>query len=248
MNAKIIYTLTDEAPMLATYSLLPIVQAWTRTAGVAVETRDISLADACWPPFPTSLKAGQRCSDDLAELGELAKTPDANIIKLPNISASIPQLVEAIKELQGQGYALPDYPESAGKRGTEAAQGALRESLGQRREPGAARGQFGSTCGQGSQAVRESPSALDGRLVEGLEDARGQHGWRRLLRQRAIRVGREGRRAGHRTCGRGRQGHRAEGRGEGKGQRTDRRHFPQRRAAGCLSTRARWMRRSAMAC
>ncbi len=109
---KIIYTLTDEAPMLATYSLLPIVQAWTRTAGVSVETRDISLAGRVLAAFPDALKPAQRCSDDLAELGELAKTPDANIIKLPNISASIPQLLEAIRELQGQGYALPDYPEA----------------------------------------------------------------------------------------------------------------------------------------
>jgi isocitrate dehydrogenase len=112
MTAKIIYTLTDEAPMLATYSLLPIVQAFTRSAGVAVETRDISLAGRILASFPDSLQPAQRQNDDLAELGELAKTPDANIIKLPNISASVPQLVEAIKELQGQGYALPDYPEA----------------------------------------------------------------------------------------------------------------------------------------
>jgi isocitrate dehydrogenase len=113
MNAKIIYTLTDEAPMLATYSLLPIVQAFTRAAGVAVETRDISLAGRVLANFPDSLQPAQRRSDDLAELGELAKTPDANIIKLPNISASVPQLLEAIRELQGQGFALPDYPEEA---------------------------------------------------------------------------------------------------------------------------------------
>jgi len=112
MNAKIIYTLTDEAPMLATYSLLPIVQAWTRTAGVDVETRDISLAGRVLAAFPDFLQEGQRCNDDLAELGQLATTPEANIIKLPNISASVPQLVAAIRELQGQGYALPDYPEA----------------------------------------------------------------------------------------------------------------------------------------
>ena len=112
MNAKIVYTLTDEAPALATYSLLPIVQAFTRAAGVAVETRDISLAGRILAAFPDALTPAQRCNDDLAELGELAKTPDANIIKLPNISASVPQLVEAIRELQGQGFALPDYPES----------------------------------------------------------------------------------------------------------------------------------------
>jgi isocitrate dehydrogenase len=109
--AKIIYTYTDEAPALATYSLLPIVQAFTRAAGVTVETRDISLAGRILAAFPDRLPPGRRQSDDLAELGQLAKTPDANIIKLPNISASIPQLKGAIKELQQQGYPVPDYPE-----------------------------------------------------------------------------------------------------------------------------------------
>ena len=112
MKAKIIYTLTDEAPALATYSLLPIVQAFTRAADVSVETRDISLAGRILANFPDALAPAQRCNDDLAELGELAKTPDANIIKLPNISASVPQLLEAVRELQGQGHALPDYPET----------------------------------------------------------------------------------------------------------------------------------------
>ncbi|TNF47322.1 MAG: NADP-dependent isocitrate dehydrogenase [Bacteroidetes bacterium] len=110
-NSKIIYTLTDEAPMLATYSFLPVVKAFTETAGIAVETRDISLAARILASFPDFLKEDQRISNDLAELGELCKTPEANIIKLPNISASIPQLKAAIKELQNQGYALPDYPE-----------------------------------------------------------------------------------------------------------------------------------------
>ena len=110
-TAKIIYTHTDEAPALATYSLLPIVQAFTRAAGIVVETRDISLAGRVLAAFPESLTPERRQSDDLAELGELAKTPHANIIKLPNISASIPQLKDAIRELQQQGYAVPDYPE-----------------------------------------------------------------------------------------------------------------------------------------
>ena len=109
--AKIIYTYTDEAPALATYSLLPVVQAFTRAAGVVVETRDISLAGRILAAFPDRLPADRRQADDLAELGRLAKTPDANIIKLPNISASIPQLNAAIKELQQQGYPVPDYPE-----------------------------------------------------------------------------------------------------------------------------------------
>jgi isocitrate dehydrogenase len=110
-TAKILYTLTDEAPALATYSLLPIVKAFTQSAGIAVETRDISLSGRIIALFPEFLKPEQRISDDLAELGEIAKQPDANIVKLPNISASIPQLKAAIKELQAQGYALPDYPD-----------------------------------------------------------------------------------------------------------------------------------------
>ena len=111
-DTKIIYTLTDEAPALATYSLLPLVQAFTRAASIVVETRDISLAGRILANFPEGLTSAQRQNDDLAELGELAKTPEANIIKLPNISASVPQLQAAIKELQGQGYKIPDYPES----------------------------------------------------------------------------------------------------------------------------------------
>ncbi len=108
---KIIYTLTDEAPFLATQSLLPIIDAFTGTAGIAVETRDISLAGRIIALFPEALKDNQRIADDLGELGQLANTPEANIIKLPNISASMPQLKAAIKELQQQGYALPDYPD-----------------------------------------------------------------------------------------------------------------------------------------
>ena len=109
--AKIIYTLTDEAPALATHSLLPIVQAFSRCADIEVETRDISLAGRIIANFPQYLTPEQRINDALAELGELAKTPAANIIKLPNISASIPQLQAAIKELQTKGYQLPDYPQ-----------------------------------------------------------------------------------------------------------------------------------------
>ncbi|MDG6773113.1 NADP-dependent isocitrate dehydrogenase [Thiomicrorhabdus sp. ZW0627] len=109
-QSKIIYTLTDEAPALATYSLLPIIQAFTGVAGIEVETRDISLAGRIIANFPDYLKEEQRIGDALTELGELAKTPEANIIKLPNISASIPQLNAAIKELQAHGYAVPDYP------------------------------------------------------------------------------------------------------------------------------------------
>jgi isocitrate dehydrogenase len=108
--SKIIYTITDEAPALATRSFLPIVQAFTKAADIEVETRDISLAGRVIAAFPENLSAEQKQNDDLAYLGDLAKTPEANIIKLPNISASIPQLTEAIKELQSQGYNIPDYP------------------------------------------------------------------------------------------------------------------------------------------
>lgn len=112
-TSKIIYTKTDEAPMLATYSLLPIVQAFTASAGIDVETRDISLAGRILANFPEYLKDDQKIGDALAELGALATTPEANIIKLPNISASIPQLVGAITELQAQGFAIPNYPDNA---------------------------------------------------------------------------------------------------------------------------------------
>jgi len=108
---KIIYTLTDEAPRLATYSLLPIVQAFTKAAGIVVETRDISLTGRILANFPEHLGASQKISDQLTELGELTLKPEANIIKLPNISASIPQLKAAIRELQSQGYKIPDYPD-----------------------------------------------------------------------------------------------------------------------------------------
>jgi isocitrate dehydrogenase len=112
-KSKIIYTITDEAPALATYSFLPIVQAFTRPADVVLETRDISLAARILAAFADKLPENQKVSDDLAELGALAKTPEANIIKLPNISASVPQLKAVIKELQEKGYGLPNYPDES---------------------------------------------------------------------------------------------------------------------------------------
>lgn len=115
---KIIYTITDEGPMLATYSLLPIIEAFAAPAGVKVETRDISLAGRILAHFPDFLSADQQIGDHLAELGELSKTKEANIIKLPNISASIPQLKAAVRELQEQGHKIPDYPDTA-KNATE---------------------------------------------------------------------------------------------------------------------------------
>ena len=127
----IIYTQVDEAPELATYSLLPIIRSFADAAGISIGTRDISLAGRILAAFPGALTADQKQSDDLAILGQLVKTPDANIIKLPNVSASVPQLVAAVKELQSQGYALPDYPEapsSDAEKKTRAAYDAIKGS------------------------------------------------------------------------------------------------------------------------
>src|SRR5918996_1288047 len=136
--AKIIYTHTDEAPMLATYSFLPIIEAFASTAGVEVETRDISLAGRIIAVFGDYLTPEQQIGDALAELGELAKTPEANIIKLPNISASIPQLKAAIKELQDAGYDVPDYEDDTEAYDTvkgSAVNPVLREGNSDRRAP-----------------------------------------------------------------------------------------------------------------
>ncbi len=129
-TSKIIWTEIDEAPALATYSLLPIVQAFTKGTGVEVETRDISLAGRIIANFPENLTEAQRIPDYLSQLGALTKTPDANIIKLPNISASIPQLKDAIKELQGKGYKIPDYPEVPANDEERAIQARYAKALG----------------------------------------------------------------------------------------------------------------------
>jgi len=129
-SGKIIWTGIDEAPALATYSLLPIVNAFTKAAGVAVETRDISVAGRILAAFPECLAENQRVSDELAYLGALTQKPEANIIKLPNISASIPQLKAAIRELQSQGYAVPDYPEAPANDGEKAIQAKYAKVLG----------------------------------------------------------------------------------------------------------------------
>lgn len=129
-SSTIIYTKTDEAPALATYAFLPIVQAFTKAANIQVETRDISLAGRILANFPDALSDAQKVSDALSELGELAKTPEANMIKLPNISASIPQLKAAISELQAQGYAVPDYPEAPQNDDEQAIQARYAKVLG----------------------------------------------------------------------------------------------------------------------
>ncbi|MEQ6916685.1 NADP-dependent isocitrate dehydrogenase [Halomonas aquatica] len=174
---KIIYTFTDEAPALATHSLLPIIDAFTDAAGIDVETRDISLAARILSQFPDYLAQDQRVEDHLAELGALAKTPEANIIKLPNISASMPQLDEAIKELQGQGYPLPNYPYEPKSdeekdiqarydkvRGS-AVNPVLREGNSDRRAPKAVKGyarKYPHHMGEWSQASRSHVSHMHG--------------------------------------------------------------------------------------
>ena len=163
-SAPIIYTHTDEAPLLATYSFLPIIQAFAGVAGVPVESRDISLAGRILALFPERLRDDQRVGDALAELGELATRPEANIIKLPNMSASIPQLKAAIAELQSQGYDIPDYPDDPHDRRRARRPRPLRQGQGLGRQPGAARGQLrppGTALGQG---VRPQAPALDGRV------------------------------------------------------------------------------------
>ena len=161
-TSKIIYTLTDEAPALATYSLLPIVQAFTKAAGIEVETRDISLAGRILANFPEHLSANQKIADQLTELGELTLKPEANIIKLPNVSASLPQLKVAIKELQSQGYKIPYYPEDPKTDAEKGNQVTLRQSARQRGKSSAARRQFGSPCCGLGQAVCTQASPQNG--------------------------------------------------------------------------------------
>ncbi len=177
-SAKIIWTGIDEAPALATFSLLPIVNAFTKAAGVVVETRDISVAGRIIAAFPECLTEGQRGPDELAYLGALTQKPEANIIKLPNISASIPQLKAAIKELQAQGYRLPDYPEEPKTDAEKEIQAQLRQGAGQRGEPGAARRQLRPAGGRVGEAVRAQAPAQDGRLEPGMQVPRGAHGRR----------------------------------------------------------------------
>ena len=172
----IIYTHTDEAPALATRSLLPVVNAFTAVAGVQVELRDISLAGRVLAAFPEGLTAEQRVSDDLAELGALVNRPEANVIKLPNISASIPQLKAAIEELRGKGYALPDYPDEPSTPEEDDDPGPLRQGQGIGGQPGAARGQLRPPGPRLGQEVRPVAPATDGRVVAGLEDPRRHHG------------------------------------------------------------------------
>ena len=198
-ESKIIYTHTDEAPLLATYSFLPIIEAYAAKAGVDVETRDISLAGRILASFADRLPEDQQVPDALAELGDLAKTPEANIIKLPNISASIPQLKAAIAELQEQGFDLPDYPDNPqsdddkdvraryDKVKGSAVNPVLREGNSDRRAPESVK-----------NYARKHPHSM-GDVVLRLQDQRRAHDRRRLPLQREVGGHREGRLAAHRA-------------------------------------------------
>ena len=181
-NLEIMWTKVDEAPGLATFSLLPIVEAFVATAGVKMKLKDISLTGRIIANFPEKLKPEQKINDELAELGKLAMKPEANIIKLPNISASIPQLKAAIKELQGKGY---DGPRLSGQRRDDRrGQGnprPLRQGAGQRRQSGAARGQLRPPRRRRRKGVCAQPSAQDGRVEQGLENPRGAYDGQRFL-------------------------------------------------------------------
>ena len=210
--ATIIYTLTDEAPMLATYSFLPIVQAFASSAGVDVETRDISLAGRILALFPEHLTEEQRISDALAELGALATTPEANIIKLPNVSASMPQLKAAIAELQSQGYALPDYPddpqtdeERRSPRATTRSRAARSTRCCARATPTAA------PRSAVKNYARKHPHSMGAWSPDSKTNV-AHHGRRRLPRQREVRRARRRRHPHHPARGRRRHHHRAQGR------------------------------------
>ena len=181
-NLEIMWTKVDEAPALATYSLLPIVEAFVGAAGVSVKLKDISLAGRILASFPEKLTPAQRINDELTELGELTLRPEANIMKLPNISASIPQLKAAIKELQGKGYDVPDYPDNPTTEAEKEIKARYGKVFGSVVNPILARRQFRPPRGRRRQAIRPQEPAQDGRLEQGLQIARGLHVERRLLR------------------------------------------------------------------
>ena len=187
-TSKIIWTKIDEAPALATYSLLPVVQAYTQGTGVDVETRDISLAGRVIANFPDKLTDDQKIPDFLAQLGALTKTPDANIVKLPNISASIPQLQETIAELQSKGYDIPDFPEEPKTDEEKALRDRFAVCLGSAVNPVLREGNSDRRPAAAVKTIRpEVPAQDDEALARvGLEVPRRPHARRGLLRIRDI--------------------------------------------------------------
>jgi len=189
MMSKIIYTECDEAPMLATYSLLPIIQRFAKPMGIEIEKRDISVSGRLIAHFPDRLKPEQRIPDELAALGELAKTPDGNIIKLPNISASIPQLLECIAELQAKGYNVPNYPANPQNADEEAIKATYSKVLGSAVNPVL---REGNSDRRAAPPVKEN-AKKDGKAFTRYEGVEGEwsevvrviHARRRLLLSRA---------------------------------------------------------------
>ena len=174
-DPTIIYTLTDEAPLLATHAFLPIVRTFTTPAGMRVEESDISVAARILGNFPEYLTPEQRVPDTLAELGQKTLEPDANIIKLPNISASVPQLRGGDQGTAGQGLQAPRLPRRPEDRRRKGHQGTLRQVHRLRREPGAARRQLRPPRAARGQGIRAQESALDGRMGAGVAHARVAH-------------------------------------------------------------------------
>ena len=186
-TATIIWTKIDEAPALATHPSFPSSTHLQREPALRFETRDISLAGRIIANFPDYLTEKQRIPDYLAQLGELTLTPEANIIKLPNVSASIPQLMAAIKELRAHGYNLPDYPEEPKTDAEKELQARYAKCLGERREPGAAARELGSQGAAFGKTVFKEASAQNGRMGQGFEIPCRPYDRRGFLRQREVR-------------------------------------------------------------
>ena len=197
--SKIYYTLTDEAPLLATHSFLPIVKAFTKSANIEIEVPDISLAGRILANFPEYLKDGQKIPDALAQLGELATKPEANIIKLPNISASVPQLEEAIAELQQQGFEVPNYPAEPKTDEEKAIHQKYAKVLGSAVNPVLREGNFDRRAPESRQKLRQSESASNGSLECGFQNFRRTHEDRRFLRHRKLDHRRSGRKIQNRV-------------------------------------------------
>ncbi len=183
----IIYTHTDEAPALATSSFLPILAAFADAAGVTVESRDISLAGRLLAAFPDRLTEGQRRRDALAELGELTGRPEANIVKLPNVSASVPQLKAAVAELQAKGYDLPDYPEEPATDEEREIRARYDKVTGSAVNPVLRQGNSDRRASAAVKAYAKSHPHWMGALVACVEDTGRAHGGRRLPLDRALR-------------------------------------------------------------
>ena len=173
--SKIIYTKTDEAPALATYSLLPIIETFTRKAGIELELRDISLAGRIIAQFPEYLTEEQCIPDGLAELGDLVQRPEANVIKLPNISASIPQIKQAVKELQDKGYKLPNFPEEPATTGEQEIRKRYDQVKGSAVNPVLREGNSDRRAPPCREELCEESSASHGNLECGFSLPRGQH-------------------------------------------------------------------------